>query len=140
MHDGLVDIIKELKLGPVVKLAGYVPDVLEYYQHVFDINVLASTNEGLGISVIEASACGLPSIVTDCTGLREVVDKSITGLMFGENDLEQLTSHILKLSNEADSRQKLGKAAREKTEKCFSLDKYKSGIQHQISNLCKTIK
>jgi len=140
MHDGLVDIIKELKLGPVVKLAGYVPDVLEYYQHVFDINVLASTNEGLGISVIEASACGLPSIVTDCTGLREVVDKSITGLMFEENDLEQLTSHILKLSNEADSRQKLGKAAREKTEKYFSLDKYKSGIQHQISNLCKTIK
>lgn len=40
------------------------PVVLPYYQHVFDINDLASINEGLGISVVEASACGLPLIVT----------------------------------------------------------------------------
>ena len=137
MLDELTNLIKELRLEPVANLAGYVPDVLQYYQHVFDINVLASTNEGLGISVIEASACGLPSIVTDCTGLREVVDKDITGLTFEENDLEQLTADILRLSIETESRQQMGKAARKKTEKYFSLDKYKSEIHKQINNLCK---
>ena len=68
MRNELVTIINELDLDSVVELAGYVPDVLPYYRYVLDINVLASTNEGLGISVIEASACGLRSIVTDCTG------------------------------------------------------------------------
>lgn len=137
MHEMLAGMIKDLDLEDVVSIAGYVPDVLPYYQHVFDINVLASTNEGLGISVIEASACGLPSIVTDCTGLREVVDKDITGLTFAENDLDQLTTDILRLSNEADTRQQMGNAAREKTEKLFSLKQYKTGIQSKINELCQ---
>lgn len=137
MNTELTSLIDELELSSAIKLAGYVPDVLPYYQHVFDINVLASTNEGLGISVIEASACNLPSIVTDCTGLREVVDKDITGLTFKQDDLAQLTSDILRLSKEANTRQQMGKAAREKAEKCFSLDKYKAGIQDQIKSLCK---
>ena len=137
MSTELTSLIGALELNSVIKLTGYVPDVLPYYQHVFDINVLASTEEGLGISVIEASACGLPSIVTDCTGLREVVDKGITGLTFEQDDLAQLTSDILALSKDADSRQQMGKAAREKAEKCFSLDKYKAEIQDQIKSLCK---
>ena len=137
MQDELASIIDKLNLNSVVKLAGYVPDILPYYQHIFDINVLASTTEGLGISVIEASACNLPSIVTDCTGLREVVDKDVTGLTFKENDLQQLTADILRLSMEKETRQQMGKAAREKAEKYFSLDKYKSGIQAQINNLCR---
>ena len=139
MQDELTSIINKLNLNSVVKLAGYVPDILPYYQHVFDINVLASTNEGLGISVIEASACGLPSIVTDCTGLREVVDKNITGLSFEQDDLAQLTSDILDLSKDAIIRHQMGLAAREKTEKCFSLENYKAEIQKQIKYLCKKI-
>ena len=137
MMDKLVAQVKRLKLENIVKLTGYVPDVLQYYQHVFDINLLASKNEGLGISVIEASACGLPSIVTDCTGLREVVDKDITGLTFSENDLDQLTLDIVYLSKEPEIRKQLGKAAREKTERQFSLYQYKSGIRKQINILCK---
>lgn len=136
MKSELVSLINDLELSSVIKLAGYVPDVLPYYQHVFDINVLASTNEGLGISVIEASACGLPSIVTDCTGLREVVDKDISGLTFEQNDLAQLTSDIIRLSTDADIRQQMGLAARDKTEKYFSLGKYKEEILSQIKNLC----
>lgn len=137
MRNELESIIKRLGLESVVKLAGYVPDVLPYYQHVLDINVLASTNEGLGISVIEASACELPSIVTDCTGLREVVDKDITGLTFEQDDLTQLSADILSLSKDAETRQQMGLAAREKAEKLFSLDKYKKGILNQVKDLCQ---
>ena len=52
--------------------------------------------------------------------------------MFKENDLAQLTAHILHLSKEAVARQQLGKAAREKTEKRYSLENYKTAIQNQI--------
>ena len=137
MNTELTSLINELELSSVIKLAGYVPDVLPYYQHVFDINVLASTNEGLGISVIEASACSLPSIVTDCTGLREVVDKDITGLTFEQDDLAQLSADILSLSKNAETRQQMGLAAREKAEKLFSLDKYRDGILNQVKDLCQ---
>lgn len=137
MREELNTLINELKLESVVKLTGYVPDVLPYYQHVFDINALVSRDEGLGISVVEASACGLPSIVTDCTGLREVVDKNITGLSFEQNDLKQLTADILSLSNDAENRKQMGAAARKKAEALFSLKQYKNGILNQVKNLCQ---
>ncbi len=138
MRGELNALINELKLKSVAKLTGYVPDVLPYYQHVFDINALASRDEGLGISVIEASACGLPSIVTDCTGLREVIDKNITGLSFEQDDLTQLTADILSLSNDAEKRKQMGAAARKKAEKLFSLNQYKDGILNQVKNLCQS--
>ncbi|MGB7934971.1 MAG: glycosyltransferase family 4 protein, partial [Gammaproteobacteria bacterium] len=136
MHAELQNLIGKLGLKRVVTLAGYVPDVLPYYQHVFDINVLASSVEGLGISVIEASACALPSIVTDCTGLREVVDDNTTGLTFDRDKTAQLTAGIVRLANDPDLRSKLALAAREKAEKYFSLERYKVRIVRQIENLC----
>ena len=37
----------------------------------------------------------------------------------------------------AETRQQMGLAAREKTEKCSSLNKYKNGILNQIKSLCQ---
>ena len=136
MHAELQTLIGKLGLEQAVTLTGYVPDVLPYYQHVFDINVLASSVEGLGISVIEASACVLPSIVSDCTGLREVVDDNITGLTFDKDKADQLTDGIVRLANDPDLRSKLALAAREKAEKYFSLEQYKDRIVRQIENMC----
>ena len=136
MHAELQELIGTLDLGKAVTLAGYVPDVLPYYQHVFDINVLASSVEGLGISVIEASACALPSIVTDCTGLREVVDDGITGLTFDRDKTDQLTDGIVRLASDPGLRTKLSLAAREKAESLFSLEQYKDGIIRQIETMC----
>lgn len=136
LYDDLQALIDSLGIGGVVKLMGYVPDVLPYYQHVMDINVLASSNEGLGISVIEASACELPSIVTDCTGLREVVDDRVTGYTFDMDDSSQLMEAIVRLANDPALRKNMGLAAREKAEKLFSLEEYKSAIVRQVENLC----
>jgi len=137
MRDELTALVDELGLNKNVTLAGYVRDVLPYYQHVIDINVLASSEEGLGISVIEASACALPSIVTDCTGLREVVDDGVTGLTFDSEDFEQLTDGIVRLAKDPELRQQLGEAAREKAVKLFSLEHYKTSIVRQIESLVR---
>jgi len=136
MYDKLQELIKELGLADAVSLAGYVEDVLPYYQHVIDINVLASTVEGLGISVIEASACAVPSIVTDCSGLREVVDNDLTGLTFSPDDHSELADGIVRLAMDSATRQKLAQAARKKAERCFSLEHYKKRIVGSVESLC----
>ena len=53
--------------GDVAPLAerivdGYAEDVLPYDRDVFDINVSMSREEGLGLSILEGSACGLPAV------------------------------------------------------------------------------
>jgi len=114
LYEEIHNLVKELGLERKVAIAGYVPDVLPYYQHIFDINILASSEEGLGISVIEASACALPSIVTDCTGLREVVDDQVTGLTFKIDKPDELTASIMLLAKDPKLRHQYAEAARSK--------------------------
>ena len=136
LRDELQALVVELGLDKTVTLTGYVPDVVCYYQHIIDINVLASNAEGLGISVIEASACAVPSIVTDCTGLREVVDDEITGLTFDSDNAGQLTDNIVRLADDPRLRHSLALAARNKVEREFTLGRYKREIVRQIESMC----
>ena len=86
--------------------------------------------------MIEASACSVPSIVTDCTGLRDVVDNQVTGLTFETDDQEQLTDNILLLARDPELRREYAVAAREKAVKTFGLEHYKEKILEQVASLC----
>ncbi|MEO5590690.1 MAG: glycosyltransferase family 4 protein, partial [Gemmatimonadaceae bacterium] len=70
-REDLENLARKLGLAEAVSFTGYVPSTLPFYQHVIDVNVLASEEEGLGLVNIEAAAAGLPSIGNDCTGIRE---------------------------------------------------------------------
>jgi glycosyltransferase involved in cell wall biosynthesis len=124
----LTDLVHELGLEKYVTLTGPVPDVLPFYQHVFDINVLVSREEGLGIAVIEGAACGLPTLVTDCTGLSETVLPETTGLRFDIDDEAGFDRHLLRLVSDPELRRRLGAAGREYARQTFSADIYNEKI------------
>lgn len=63
-----------------VQFLGARQDVYRYMQ-VADLHVLPSLFEGVGNVYLEASACGLLSLVNDAPGLREVVQYGKTGLL-----------------------------------------------------------
>jgi glycosyltransferase involved in cell wall biosynthesis len=63
-----------------VRFLGNQTDVYRYMQ-VADLHVLPSLVEGVGNVYLEASACGLLSLVNDAPGLREVVQYGRTGLL-----------------------------------------------------------
>lgn len=128
MEDSLRDLVRSLGIEAYVSITGYVDDVLPYYQHVFDINVLVSKEEGLGISAIEGSACGLPIVVTKCTGLTETVVEGKTGLTFELNNIDDLCNKILFLINSQSSRSAMGKAGRAYAKLHFSAGSYHDGI------------
>lgn len=104
MEGALRQLARDLGIAGNVTMTGYVDDVLPYYQHVFDINVLVSTEEGLGISVLEGSACGLPAVVSNCTGLPETIVANKTGFLFEVNDEEGLRTHLTSLVDQPSLR------------------------------------
>jgi glycosyltransferase involved in cell wall biosynthesis len=110
MEGKLRRLVDDLGVAGNVTLTGYVEDVLPYYQHVFDVNVLVSMEEGLGISVIEGSACGLPAIVSNCTGLPETIVSNETGFLFEVNDEEGLRKHLVSLIEQPPLRAAMGRA------------------------------
>lgn len=63
MHDEIVRRIKELDMKDSVIFTGVVSDVYNYVQS-FDLSILPSFNEGLGVALIEAQASGLTCIAS----------------------------------------------------------------------------
>ncbi len=67
--------------------------------HVF---ALPSDGETFGVVYIEANACGLPVIATDCGGPSDIVDDS-NGMIIPKNNSKALSEAILKMKAEYDS-------------------------------------
>jgi glycosyltransferase involved in cell wall biosynthesis len=135
MEGSLRRLVDELGIASDVTLTGYVDDILPYYQHVCDINVLASGEEGLGISVIEGSACGLPAVVSNCTGLPETVIDGETGFLFDVNDAEGLRRHLMRLAGNPLLRASMGQAGRALAEKRFSSTSYDESFMAVVGEL-----
>jgi glycosyltransferase involved in cell wall biosynthesis len=78
---------------------------------LFDIFVLASKREGLGLSILEAQCAGLPVVATAVGGILEIVEHGRNGLLVPPRDPRALAGAILRLAGDADLRVKLGRAA-----------------------------
>ncbi len=77
--------------------------------------------ESFGIVLIEAMACGLPTIVTDYPGVRAVVDDGESGLIVPRGDAEAVARAITELSAAgAEARALMGQAGRRKCERLWS--------------------
>lgn len=101
-----------------VTFLGMRDDVDELYA-AMDIYVLASHREGWPRSAMEAAAMGVPAIVTDIRGCRQVVDDGVTGLMVPVRDPTTLAGAIARLAADEPLRRRLGAAARAKAGRDF---------------------
>ena len=76
----LTDLAKQLGIEKQVHLLGFRKDVAELYKAA-DIYLLPSMREGLNVSVIEAMSSGLPCIVSDIRGNRDLIDDGKGGFL-----------------------------------------------------------
>jgi glycosyltransferase involved in cell wall biosynthesis len=77
--------------------------------------------ESFGIVLIEAMACGLPTIATEYPGVRAVIDDGETGLLVKPGDPEAVAAAIRGLIEAgAGGRAQMGAAGRQKAERLWS--------------------
>jgi glycosyltransferase involved in cell wall biosynthesis/ribosomal protein S18 acetylase RimI-like enzyme len=94
-----------------VEFAGWrtdLPDMLA----AMDLFVLPSWREGLPRSAIEAAAMGLPMVLTDIRGCREVVRDGEEGTLVPPRDPRRLAEAIEALVSRPEERARRGAAAR----------------------------
>ena len=101
-----------------VIFAGWRADVADLMA-AMDVFVLPSWREGVPRSAIEAAATGLPLVVTDIRGCREVVRDGIEGILVPVRDPERLASAIGRLVEDPALRARMGAAARERAVERF---------------------
>jgi len=122
-HLGKLQELKtRLGLGDLVRFLGYVSEEekIRLLQQSW-IHVLTSPKEGWGISILEAAACGTPTVASDSPGLRDAVDDGRTGLLVPHGDVNALSEALSNLLEDEQNRKLMGVTARNFAEE-FSWD------------------
>lgn len=106
-------LVRELGIDPFVVDLGDREDHLRFLAAA-DVFVLPSYKEGLPISLLEAMAAGLPSIVSNVGGIPELIEDGREGFLISAGDIDALADRIRRLSERPDLRASMGQQAREK--------------------------
>lgn len=102
-------------LGEKISFAGFTPhNQVADLMRSLDVLVNCSRyeSESFGVVICEASACGLPVIVTDVGGVRETLLDGETGILIPKEDPQSLASAMLKLAANAGLRKRMGENGR----------------------------
>jgi glycosyltransferase involved in cell wall biosynthesis len=116
--------IDQLGLTGRVRLMPPTHDIIREY-HRSEFFVLSSDFEGFGLVIIEAMACGIPVVATDCPyGPSEIIEDGKTGLL-AKMDAEDLAAKMEWMITHDDERQQMGlnahqAAARYRSERVMS--------------------
>ena len=84
----------------------------ERYMAAADVFCLPSYREGFGMTIIEAAACGVPTVASRIYGITDAVEESRTGLLFRAGDMPELVQQLSRLLVDDELRQRMGGDAR----------------------------
>jgi len=99
-------------------LLGWRADVTDVYA-ACDLVLLTSDNEGMPLSLVEAAAAGRPGVTTAVGSAPEVVVDGVTGYVRAPQD-DALAASVLHLCDDADVRERMGRAALDRARARFS--------------------
>lgn len=89
----LKEKIQKLGIKNHVEMLGFRKDIMELMS-LADVAVSTSRQEGLPVNVMEAMAVGLPLIVTDCRGNRDLVKDGLNGYVVEQDNIERFSRKI----------------------------------------------
>jgi glycosyltransferase involved in cell wall biosynthesis len=106
-------LARRLGVAGAVRFLGFVTDehklrlMRTSWAHVFP-----SVKEGWGLTVIEAAACGTPSLTSNSPGLRDSVRDGVTGYLVPHGDARAMARRMLELAERPALVDTLGRQAR----------------------------
>lgn len=130
----LEELRETLGLGDAVRFLGAVPDdELPALYNAADLYVGISRRhellvEGFGISLVEASACGLAVVGGRSGGVPDAVREGETGILVDPYNPAAVAAGVSELLSDPERRKKLGAAGRRAVESYYNWDRVANDI------------
>lgn len=105
------ETLAKIKENPSIEAVGSQPDVRPWFVAA-DVLVFPSYREGFPNVVIEAGAMGLPSIVTDINGSREIIIEGRNGTIIPARDEDALYQAMKQMADNLDQLKSMASEAR----------------------------
>jgi glycosyltransferase involved in cell wall biosynthesis len=123
-RERILHTIADLGLERHVRLGGEAssPEISRRLR-ASDVFLHSSLSEGVPTAVVEAMACGLPVVATDCGGVSEAVTDGVEGFVVATREPEQLAGAMLRLLRDPGLRVRMGEAGRARVLSEFTLER-----------------
>ncbi|MHA1380987.1 MAG: glycosyltransferase [Candidatus Helarchaeota archaeon] len=100
-------LTNQLGLDDTVDFLGYISNPYAWISKS-DLFVMTSQWEGFGMVIVEAMACGVPIISTNCPfGPNEIITNSVDGLLVPSGNIEIISKSILMLIKNKNLKKKI---------------------------------
>ena len=109
--------------GKYIQWLGFRKDMESVLERCHIIAFPSYYREGVPKSLIDACAVGRPIVTTNSIGCKDVVDDGVNGFLIPIKNSDALAEKLQILADDKELRIKMGKAAREKAEREFSLER-----------------
>jgi len=134
-RDRLIHRAEELEVAKHVRFLGHREDAASLL-HYADVYWLGSDFEGMSNSLMEAMACGKPSVVSDIPPNRELIEHSKEGYISAISDGAGFAQFSLKLFNDAELSRTMGEAAGRRMRDEFSVERMIGRYAELYRELC----
>lgn len=130
--------IAEYNLGDKIKFVGRLEgdELLRQYYQAADIMVFPTRNEGLPNVLLEAMACGLPTIISHLAGATDlVIDDGKNGFLVPVEDCTAVANKVKLLIQDSNLRTRLGSNAREYVVKNHAFETWETKLARSYRRL-----
>jgi colanic acid/amylovoran biosynthesis glycosyltransferase len=121
----ILHTVSDLGLEDHVRLHGHVsPEALAERLRSAHAFLHSSVSEGLPVVILEAMACELPVVATDCGGVREAVRDGVEGFVLPPREPARAAAALERLWREPELRLRMGRAGRARVLSEFTLSEH----------------
>ena len=132
------EILKKFKNNKNIKFIGKKPQgELKYLYNSSDLFVLNSIEDGFGMVISQAMACGLPVIATENAGGSEIIEDGVDGFIVPVRNNSILKKKISELYFNREKLLEMGTNAYKKSLKDLSWENYGNKMFDTYYNLLK---
>ncbi len=138
------NLVKYLNLEETVQFLGvitpdqyrqFLSESLGFIQH--SLTTDRGDMEGTPLSVLEASAAGLPVIATNHAGIPDVIIHGETGLLCEEHDVNAMALSMKRLLDHPEFAKSLGAAGKENVTANYTLERHIENLQRSLEASAK---
>ncbi len=132
----LIKQAESLKISEKVFFLPSISNTAEVLQEI-DIFVMPSVQEGLGLSILEALACGVPVVASNVGGIPSIIKHDVSGLLVEPGNPLALAGAIMRLMEDRSLSIRLGQKGRQEVEERFNLEKMAADVEKVYEEVIK---
>lgn len=133
----LKDWVMQEHFSSQIKFRGRLPSLHEIYKNIDVVCVPSLIRESFGLTALEPAFFSIPVICSDTGALPEIVTHSVTGLVVSSNNTKELEDALRFLILHPEKREMMGKAAHERANNLFTIEKSTSVLVSHLTDLLK---